>query len=514
MMENVLHSTRRNEYIPFFEIVLPYTKYFLDGTDTYLSTTLRDKLQFKLLEELSVTSEITIQHELDSFTALGNSDFYFFVEKVGALLASMYPVLDESLKTKTSNFTEHISKIVSRFQKDRKNIIATFGLNIKSYNLKITDIDTSIGDNHNGEGTALITLSDGTNLIYKPRNVDVTNSYNAFIDWVNFKLNIDLKTFKILSFDDYGWLEFVKNEEIHSECDLKEYYNKAGILLAVVLLLGSKDCHRENVIVSGKNPILIDHETIIQPFLKNQSVLPYDYKNNLAYFTVLENLLIANPDTAIPKDCVGYGVRGLLEVAELNKKVINPNTIKSKRVVFPITRRLVDKNIPMYNRKYIFVNEYKECFLDGFSATYNMLLNSIAELKSDESPINFFKGKEVRYVWRPTFVYYRILKYLRAATFMSSFDVYNSKLYELLSKAYKSEQMNEYKFILDLEMKQMLNGDIPIFSHDSLANILEGNNVMKIFEYNCIENIYHRLDLLSPEHKEEQLKYINRWMDM
>ncbi len=360
----------------------------------------------------------------------------------------------------------------------------------------------------------MITLSDGTNLIYKPRNIGLTNSYNALIDWINSKLNIDLKTFRALDCGEYGWLEFVENEEVYSEGDLQEYYYKAGVLLAVTLFIGSKDYHRENLIVSGKNPVLIDHETIIQPFLNNQTIQSCDDKNNLVYFTVLESLLIVNPDTAVPKDCVGYGVRGLLEVTEINKKVINPNTINSKRVALPLTRHLIDKNVPLYNGKYIFVNEYKEFFSDGFSTTYNMFLNSIIELKSADSPINYFKNKEVRYVWRPTFVYYRILKYMRAAPFMSSFEVYYSKLYELLSKAYKGENMKEYKFILDFEMKQMINGDIPIFSHDSLANTLEGNNSLKIFEYNCIENIYHRIDLLSPEHKEEQLKLINRWMDI
>ena len=102
---------------------------------------------------------------------------------------------------------------------------------------------------------------------------------------------------------------------------------------------------------------------------------------------------------------------------------------------------------------------------------------------------------------------------MRQVSFMSSFETYNSKLYELLSKAYEGKHMEKYLFILDYEMKQMLNGDIPIFSLNSVDNFLEGNNSLKIFEYNCIENIHGRIDLLSSKHKDEQLELISRWLN-
>ena len=103
---------------------------------------------------------------------------------------------------------------------------------------------------------------------------------------------------------------------------------------------------------------------------------------------------------------------------------------------------------------------------------------------------------------------------MRGASFMASFEAYHSKLYDLLSKAFKEKDTEEHRFILDFEMKQMLNGDIPIFSLDSLDNFLEGNESLKIFEHNCIENINYGLDVLSPKHKEEQLEYIERWASM
>jgi lantibiotic modifying enzyme len=74
--------------------------------------------------------------------------------------------------------------------------------------------------------------------------------------------------------------------------------------------------------------------------------------------------------------------------------------------------------------------------------------------------------------------------------------------------------METYKFIFDFELQQMLNGDIPIFSLNSLDNALNCNESFKIFEFNCIENIKRRIDAISPEHKKEQLEFINRWINI
>ena len=145
---------------------------------------------------------------------------------------------------------------------------------------------------------------------------------------------------------------------------------------------------------------------------------------------------------------------------------------------------------------------------------YDFFFQSKDELKSYRSPLNVFIDKEIRFILRPTFVYINVLNYLRNSYFMSSFEVYRDKLYELLSKAYKPEHMQQYRFVVDLEMEQMINGDIPLFSLNSLVKFIEGNNTFNIFEHNSIDNIFHRVNMLSQEHKMEQLSHIARWSDM
>lgn len=500
--------------IAFSDIILNYSKIFINELEKKsISIKLINKLHVSLLQNMSLVAEVVLQEELDYFKNNEQNCYQEFIKNTCLLLPLKYPVLDKTLERIVDNYLKHIQNIFSNFSKDFTKILRSFSIK-ENKNITIIDINTSLGDDHNGESTALITLSNGTKLIYKPRNIDVSNSYNLFINWVNQKLHTNLKTIKCVSNRNYGWLEFVSYESLNTQNELQEYYYKSGILLAITLLLGSKDCHLENIIASGKDPVIIDHETIIQPVLSNQSMGTWDDQHRIPHFSVLESMLITNSDRGVPLECSGYGINGNVYAMNIESQIINPNTMDSKRTSRFIYRKQVKENIPLYKNTHVFANNYKSYFVKGFTCAYDMFVASKGELKSCNSPIYFFENQKVRYVWRPTFVYFRILKYMRDASFMSSFESYNSKLYELMSKAYQKENSKNYKFILDYEMKQMLKGNIPLFTLDSIDCHLGNNKAFKIFKHNCIENIKDRIDLLSIHHKEKQLEYIEKWLQI
>ncbi|SMP25634.1 type 2 lanthipeptide synthetase LanM [Chryseobacterium profundimaris] len=497
--------------IPFVDIFPSYTESFLSEVKKMnVSITLMDKFHVTLLQQLSSIAEVTLQEELDFFKKNQSGDYEQFVGNTRLILEEKYPVLDLILKRTTTNYLLHIRNIFSNFSKDFNCIAETFSLNTHK-NITIEDIDADLGDGHSGESTALVTLSGGTKLIYKPRNIEITNAYNRFISWLNSKLNTDLKTLKYIAFEHYGWLEFAAYEPVHSSGELKEYYYKAGILLAAAFLLGSKDCHYENIIACGRNPIIIDHETIVQPVLSDLSLRTWDEQHKAPLFSVLESMLIVNKDTGSPVEYAGFGNNGSLEVMNLEKQIISPNSIDCKRDTRFIFRKLIKNNVPVYYDNPVFANDYKNYFIKGFSAAYDTFIMYREELNSLYSPLKSFENKKIRYVWRPTFVYFRILQYMRGASFMKSFETYSSKLYALMSKAYQKEGTENYHFILDHEMKQMLNGDIPFFMLNSLDCHLEENS-FRIFKYNSLENIQQRLKLLSTDHKNQQIEYISKWL--
>ncbi|MEC3875861.1 type 2 lanthipeptide synthetase LanM [Chryseobacterium salviniae] len=514
MKNQIVHSVENeHESIPFADILLHYTENFVKTLENRtISVTVKDKLHQNLLQEMSSAAEITLQEELNHFKNSGENFYPDYTRSALLSLPVKYPVLDKMLTVMAENYALHVANIFSNFHKDIDLISETFSI---ANDAAIIDIDTSLGDGHGGESTALITLSGGFKLIYKPRSLDTSVSYNLFIDWVNAKLDVKLKTLKCINLKKYGWLEFVPYVPVDSDEELKEYYYKAGILLAVTFLLGSKDYHSENLIAAGKDPVIIDHETIIQPVLKNQpSIRTWDEAHKIPEFSVLESMLIVNQDTGATLQCAGYGVAGNVETMDMEMKIIHPNTIDSKRETRFVFRKLIKQNIPVYNGKNIFVTHYKASFLKGFSAAYDLFMNAKEELLSPGSPVNYFSSQKTRYIWRPTFVYFRILKYMRGAAFMASFEAYHSKLYELMSKAYQKEGFKNLQFILDSEMAQMLKGDIPFFNLNSSDSHLQEGEIVEIFKYNCVENIRQRIHILSEKHKDEQTGYILKWLDM
>ena len=178
--------------IPFKDILVPYTDSLLDCIAKLdLSESKKSVLYSTFLKELSSDAEIVLQYELDKFRKTGNDSFAVFVIEMQTKISIFYPVLDKILKEKTGSFLNHLSKIIVRFQKDIKKIITTFELPTKEKNLKIIDIEANLGDGHDGEGTTLLILSNGIKLIYKPRNIEIINSYNLFINWANCKANIE-----------------------------------------------------------------------------------------------------------------------------------------------------------------------------------------------------------------------------------------------------------------------------------------------------------------------------------
>ncbi|UPQ75675.1 type 2 lanthipeptide synthetase LanM [Chryseobacterium nepalense] len=493
--------------ISFIDIVYPYCEEFIHNCE--LSGFLKEKLSIALLEELSVLSELVIQYELEKFRKFGNRDFHAFVEYITDILPQKYPVLDNLLRIKVKGFSAHTSNIINRFLKDKTEIFEAFKIPYEK--LEIQDIEINLGDGHNGEATSMITLHNGIKLIYKPRSTDITNAYNAFIDWFNETVNVNLQTFKTLDCDHYSWIEFVDYHEINSDTALQKYYFNAGIILVISMILNSKDCHRENVISGKQNPVIIDHETIIQPIelktWKSSESISTD-------FSVLESFLIATNNSGFALDCAGYGIQTKVEATEITKKIIPKNSIDSERVTQYSKKSLVEKNIPKYNGNYIFANEYRKDFIKGFDFAYDLFLKLKHQLISDNKPLASFNNKQIRYVWRPTYVYFRILKYLRSPEFMSNFKSYESKLHDLLSKAYTAEDMRQFDFILDHEMKQMAQGDIPIFNLNTNNTFLDVNPRFKLFQFNSVEYIKHRISNLSENHKKIQLGYINEWLDI
>ena len=93
-------------------------------------------------------------------------------------------------------------------------------------------------------------------------------AYNALLAWLNAAgAPVTLRPLRVLDRHTHGWVECVDPAPCPDPAVVTRYYQRAGALLCLVHLLQGSDCHAENLIAAGEDPVLVDCETLLDPWL-------------------------------------------------------------------------------------------------------------------------------------------------------------------------------------------------------------------------------------------------------
>lgn len=117
------------------------------------------------------------------------------------------------------------------------------------------------------------------------------------------------------------------------------------------------------------------------------------------------------------------------------KMGINRFTKDWKMATKMIKEDLIKNNVPILNGERKFVEEFFECFVTGFEKCYQLFLNHKDFLLSNKSPIQKFHKIPVRYIWRPTIVYGRILDFMKLPKNLKCPKQYEQKIRDYLKVA-------------------------------------------------------------------------------
>ncbi|HEY6320897.1 MAG TPA: type 2 lanthipeptide synthetase LanM, partial [Thermoanaerobaculia bacterium] len=195
--------------------------------------------------------------------------FTFFIARLGqhdvaAALLGEYPVLAREVLRELAQWVDGSLELLACLAADAPRLIERFfhgrhpGL--------LSALDGGAGDRHRGgRSVRVLTFAGGSRLVYKPRPLAVERHFQQLLAWLGDSGDGAPRTVAVLDRGDYGWMEFVAAQGCSGPDEVVSFYRRLGGLLAVLYVLEATDCHFENLIAAGGQPVLVDLETLFQP---------------------------------------------------------------------------------------------------------------------------------------------------------------------------------------------------------------------------------------------------------
>lgn len=438
-----------------------------------------------------------------------------------------YPVIARMVGTITGFWIDAQREFLIRLHQDWPALEEKFSADQGSLK-QITAIKASLSDRHNqGRAGMALRFANDTRLIYKPKPLGMDAAYSELIDWLNARAVGDpaylpLRGLAVLDRQEYGWVAFVQHQPVLDEAGARRYYRRAGQTMALVYAVGGTDFHRDNLIVSGEYPMLVDLEMALGAHIRPFEGIEDEITLHAIDWMLTDSVLGSGLLTAwgsLPGgrsvDIAGLGGDTAQEITfrapkwfNLNRDTItyqpgNHVSTKRENVLYLLDQT---QNIGHPQPPYRFQEEIET----GFRAAYRLIARERENLLAPDSPFARMGQYPARYILRATRLYGTILsRSLRPDVARNGVD--RGVLVESLSRGMILTQ-NKHPLwpALRDEIEAILRGDVPIFTYLPIENTLrlEQGRIEGIFSEPGYTFASNRIGNLSEEDLEQQTGFI------
>jgi len=194
-----------------------------------------------------------------------------------------FPVLARLWSQLISQWCDQVAEVLSRFAADRRALahvsFAGQPLGI------IVNIRSSLSDPHDHGRTVMELQFEAGAVVYKPRPGDGEWEWGSLLDWMNAQsLKPKLRAGRVLRRKGYCWMERIEAGACQNKAEARRFCERIGGLIAAAYLLRAVDCHRDNLIASGEDPVLIDTDALwhVSPTPKTRN--PFDVLSRTGFF--------------------------------------------------------------------------------------------------------------------------------------------------------------------------------------------------------------------------------------
>ncbi|HEP1462823.1 TPA: DUF4135 domain-containing protein [Streptococcus pyogenes] len=369
-----------------------------------------------------------------------------------------YPYLLKQINKEVGLIEESYSLLFDRFLEDLSEIRSCFNISEP-----LSNVAFSLGDSHSKKQTVVKIAFKEKSVYYKPKSY---HSHSILLELTSLLKSSNIPSFslpKSLVKADYCWQLGVAYTSSNKD-EVAKIYFKYGVLAAFSEIFSITNLHMENVIVSGGDLYLIDVETFFQRKLnvQNQNFegITVDTYQRI-YETSLSNGLfpVQFEKNSAPN------VSGISGKGGKRKKgkyeLINKNRGDMKLVKVDYFQE-DGFNIPTLNGKVVEPLDYANEIISGFRECYIFLLSQRSKIKGI---VEGFPELKSRALFRNTSDYGKFLQASTNPKYLFS----EKKRKNLFSILYDAKHIEH--FIVDNEIKDLMNGDIPYFSMDTRGNV-------------------------------------------
>lgn len=400
---------------------------------------------------------------------------------------------------------DQAKEFLGRLDGDWNELERFFSLKLK----RVEDLSLSLSDLHHGNRSVYqVAFDTGESLIYKPKPLGLDKAYNEFIGALNgMGLDPALKTYRILDREEYGWVEFVKTLPCYTEGEVKRYFQKFGMLIAVMYLLEGTDCHYENMICSGEDPVLIDLESLFHPTLKTFKEAP---ELTVWNHSVFRTGFLPSFGVAAQRR-MDISPLSADEEQETPQEIAQWEKVNTDEMQFVFAKKAMKMNIPRpkLGGKIAATTDYIDDLLQGFRSLYRLFLENRKQIVRLLEPLFRYP---VRCIFRPTSLYFRILQRLSDPKLMRS-EEETAKALEVLMRFSQIKDSPALHLIAEKEKEALLYGDIPFFlSSPKNCDIYAAEGVVAeaCFREPAEGRVAEAIGKLNEKDLNRQLEYIDR----
>ncbi len=424
-----------------------------------------------------------------------------------------YPVLARYLAVRLSQWVDAAREFLFRLEADQAELEIRFN---QGHSLgPVIRLDPGLSDRHQGGRTALrVHFAAGIRLIYKPKMLTAEAAYWDLLGWMNRNAGLPpFRTLQVLVCAGYGWVEEIEPCPSQHQREVDGFYYRAGMLLCLIYVLGGTDCHNENLIAAGEHPVLIDHETLLQPRIRYFVSPAEEEPFTLAGQNFYENSVFRTgllPQRQIRPSGESYDISGLGGTeAQLThrrrKNWENINTDAMRLRTEQIAMR-PGHNIVSLDGEKVQAALYVDQMAAGFEQLYRFLRARGPELLGSRRP--FRDWSDLRFVFRDTAIYGSMLKRLFSPRCLRNGMDASIEL-ELFTRALLAAEDRPIGWpILADERRSLLQLDIPIFHYEAESDGLfleHGDSIPQFFRASGLSQLQRRFGTMGEDDLVHQL---------